>query len=159
MSLVAPPDGPAVPAVAAPALGPSSPGRPPRFGRPALTLGMAPDCPPLDWDPAAVFDALASPRDPAGMPADELDEALEDELEDEFEDELEELEDELDELDGMDGCDDERDDEADGIDGCDDDCEDDGIEGDDGMLEELLDELGLLGDGIDAEDDELWLCD
>jgi hypothetical protein len=120
---------------------------------------MAPDCPPLDWDPAAVFDALASPRDPAGMPADELDEALEDELEDEFEDELEELEDELDELDGMDGCDDERDDEADGIDGCDDDCEDDGIEGDDGMLEELLDELGLLGDGIDAEDDELWLCD
>lgn len=101
---------------------------------------MAPDCPPLDWDPAAVFDALASPRDPAGMPADELDEAL-------------------DELDGMDGCDDERDDEADGIDGCDDDCEDDGIEGDDGMLEELLDELGLLGDGIDAEDDELWLCD
>lgn len=87
-----------------------------------------------------MFDALASPRDPAGMPADELDEAL-------------------DELDGMDGCDDERDDEADGIDGCDDDCEDDGIEGDDGMLEELLDELGLLGDGIDAEDDELWLCD
>ena len=134
-----------MPAVSAPALGPSSPGRPPRFGRPALTLGMAPDCPPLDWDPAAVFDALASPLDPAGMPADELDEALEDEFEDE--------------LDGMDGCDDERDDEADGIDGCDDDCEDDGIEGDDGMLEELLDELGLLGDGIDAEDDELWLCD
>ncbi len=92
------------------------------------------------------------------MPADELDEELGEELEAELEEVLEEeLEDELD--DGMGGCDDDRDDEADGIDGCDDDCDEDGIEGDDGMLGELLDELGLLGDGIDAEDDELWLCD
>ncbi|MDA0804831.1 MAG: hypothetical protein O3B02_05160 [Proteobacteria bacterium] len=119
---------------------------------------MAPDCPPLDWDPAAVLDAPASPLEPEGMPADELDEELGEELEAELEEVLEEeLEDELD--DGMGGCDDDRDDEADGIDGCDDDCEEDGIEGDDGMLDELLDELGLLGDGIDAEDDELWLCD
>ena len=137
------------PAVSVPEFGPSSPGRPPRFGRPALTLGMAPDCPPLDCDPAAVLDALASSREPDGMPAVELDEELEDALEDA----LAERED------GIGGCDDARDDEADGIDGDDEDCDDDGIEGDDGMLDELLDELGLLGDGIEAEDDELWLCD
>ena len=145
------------PAVSVPEFGPSSPGRPPRFGRPALTLGMAPDCPPLDCDPAPVLDALASSREPDGMPAVELDEeldaALDEELEDALEGALAERED------GIGGCDDARDDEADGIDGDDEDCDDDGIEGDDGMLDELLDELGLLGDGIEAEDDELWLCD
>jgi hypothetical protein len=148
---------PVDPTVSVPEFGPTSPGRPPRFGRPALTLGIAPDCPPLDCDPDAVLDALASPREPDGMPAVELDEeldaALDEELEDALEDALEERED------GIGGCDDARDDEAEGIDGDDDDCDDDGIEGDDGILDELLDELGLLGDGIEAEDDELWLCD
>jgi len=99
-----------------------------------------------------------------GEPADELEAELEAELDDDAE-ELDELDDELDEeLDDEEGieggCEDDRED------GEEEDCDDDGIDGlllellgGDGLLGELLDALeGLLGEGID-DDDELWLCD
>ena len=116
-------------------LGPSASGRPPRPGKPTLTLGIPPDCPALDCEPA-------SPLTPEGIPA--LDDEPADELEAELDDDAEEL-DELDDEEGIEG-------------GCEEDRDDD--EGIDALLLELLDALeGLLGEeGID-DDDELWLCD
>ena len=102
-----------------PGLGPSAPGKPSRPGKPTLTLGIPPDCPALDCEPAVALDEPASPLAPEGIPA--LDGEPADELEAELDD-------------------------------------DDGI---DGLLLELLELLGgdgLLGEGID-DDDELWLCD
>lgn len=111
-------------------LGPSAPGRPPRPGKPTLTLGIPPDCPALDCEPA-------SPLAPEGIPA--LDDEPADELDDDAE-ELDELDEELDDEEGIeDGCEEDRDDD----------------EGVDALLLELLDALeGLLGEGID-DDDEL----
>lgn len=111
-----------------PGLGLSAPGKPPRSGKPTLTLGISPDCPALDCDPAVALEEPASPLEPEGIEG---------------------------------GCEDERDDDEE------EDCEDEGIDGlllellgGDGLLGELLDALeGLLGEGIDADDDELWLCD
>jgi hypothetical protein len=111
-----------------PGLGLSAPGKPPRSGKPTLTLGISPDCPALDCDPAVALEEPASPLEPEGIEGD---------------------------------CEDERDDDEE------EDCEDEGIDGlllellgGDGLLGELLDALeGLLGEGIDADDDELWLCD
>jgi hypothetical protein len=156
----------------APTLGPSAPGKSPRPGKPTLTLGILPDCPALDGEPAAALDEPASLLAPEGIPAldgepaDELEAELEAELDDDAE-ELDELDDELDEeLDDEEGieggCEDDREE------GDEEDCDDDGIDGlllellellgGDGLLGELLDALeGLLGEGID--DDELWLCD
>ena len=116
-----------------PGLGPSAPGKPSRPGKPTLTLGIPPDCPALDCEPAVALDEPASPLAPEGIPA--LDGEPADELEAELDDDAEEL----------DELDDELDDE----------------EGIDGLLLELLELLGgdgLLGEGID-DDDELWLCD
>ena len=112
-----------------PGLGLSAPGKPPRSGKPTLTLGISPDCPALDCDPAVALEEPASPLEPEGIEG---------------------------------GCEDERDDDEE-----EEDCEDEGIDGlllellgGDGLLGELLDALeGLLGEGIDADDDELWLCD
>ena len=130
-----------------PGLGPSAPGKSPRPGKPALTLGILPDCPALDGEPAAALDEPASLLAPEGIPAldgepaDELEAELEAELDDDAE-ELDELDDELDDEEGIDGL---------------------LLEllellGGYGLLGELLDALeGLLGEGID--DDELWLCD
>ena len=127
-----------------PGLGPSAPGKPSRPGKPTLTLGIPPDCPALDCEPAVALDEPASPLAPAGIPA--LDGEPADELEAELDDdaeELDELDDELDDEEGIDGL---------------------LLEllellGGDGLLGELLDALeGLLGEGID-DDDELWLCD
>ena len=153
-----------------PGLGPSAPGKSPRPGKPTLTLGILPDCPALDGEPAAALDEPASLLAPEGIPAldgepaDELEAELEAELDDDAE-ELDELDDELDEeLDDEEGieggCEDDREDGEE-------DCDDDGIDGlllellellgGDGLLGELLDALeGLLVEGID--DDELWLC-
>lgn len=123
-----------------PGLGLSAPGKPPRSGKPTLTFGILPDCPALDCDPAVALVEPASPLEPEGIPA--LDGAPAGELEAELADDAGEL-DELDE---------------EGIDGL-------LLEllellGGDGLLGELLDALeGLLGEGIDADDDELWLCD
>ena len=140
-----------------PGLGPSAPGKPSRPGKPTLTLGIPPDCPALDCEPAVALDEPASPLEPAGIPA--LDGEPADELEAELDDDAEEL-DELDEEGIEGGCEDDRED------GEEEDCDDDGIDGlllelldGDGLLGELLDALeGLLGEGIEA-DDELWLCD
>lgn len=143
-----------------PGLGPSAPGKPSRPGKLTLTLGMPPDCPALDCEPAVALDEPASPLEPAGIPA--LDGEPADELEAELDDDAEEL-DELDEEGVEGGCEDDRED------GEEEDCDDDGIDGlllellelldGDGLLGELLDALeGLLGEGIEA-DDELWLCD
>ena len=140
-----------------PGLGPSAPGKPSRPGKPTLTLGIPPDCPALDCEPAVALDEPASPLAPAGIPA--LDGEPADELEAELDDDAEEL-DELDEEGIEGGCEDDRED------GEEEDCDDDGIDGlllellgGDGLLGELLDALeGLLGEGID-DDDELWLCD
>ena len=136
-----------------PGLGPSAPGKPSRPGKPTLTLGIPPDCPALDCEPAVALDEPASPLAPAGIPA--LDGEPADELEAELDDDAEEL-DELDEEGVEGGCEDDRED------GEEEDCDDDGI---DGLLLELLELLGgdgllgeLLGEGIEA-DDELWLCD
>lgn len=135
--------------MSAPTLGPSAPGKSPRPGKPALTLGILPDCPALDGEPAAALDEPASLLAPEGIPA----------LDGEPADELDE---ELDDAEGIEGgCEDDREDGEE-------DCDDDGIDGlllellellgGDGLLGELLDALeGLLGEGID--DDELWLCD
>ena len=148
-----------------PGLGPSAPGKSPRPGKPTLTLGILPDCPALDGEPAAALDEPASLLAPEGIPAldgepaDELEAELDDDAEelDELDDELDE---ELDDEEGIEGgCEDEREE------GEEEDCDDDGIDGlllellgGDGLLGELLDALeGLLGEGID--DDELWLCD
>jgi hypothetical protein len=132
-----------------PELGTSAPGKPSRPGKPTLTLGIPPDCPALDCEPAVALDEPASPLAPAGIPA--LDGEPADELEAELDDDAEEL-DELDE-EGIEGCC--EDDREDGEEACD----EDGIDG----LLELLELLGgdgllgeLLGEGID---DELWLCD
>jgi hypothetical protein len=150
-----------------PGLGPSAPGKSPRPGKPTLTLGIPPDCPALDCEPAVALDEPASPLAPEGIPAldgepaDELEAELDDDAEelDELDDELDE---ELDDEEGIEGgCEDDREDGEE-------DCDDDGIDGlllellellgGDGLLGELLDALeGLLGEGID--DDELWLCD
>ena len=136
-----------------PGLGPSAPGKPSRPGKPTLTLGIPPDCPALDCEPAVALDEPASPLEPAGIPA--LDGEPADELEAELDDGAEEL-DELDEEGIEGGCEDDRED------GEEEDCDDDGI---DGLLLELLELLDgdgllgeLLGEGIEA-DDELWLCD
>ena len=127
-------------------LGPSKPGNPPRLGRLALTPGIAPDWPPLDCASAVAVDEPSPPLAPEGILA--LDCAPPSELDDE-----------LDCEDGIDGCCDggcEEDGGADaegieGIEGEEEDCDEDG------MLGELE---GLLGEGIDADDeDELWLCD
>ena len=146
-----------------PGLGPSAPGKSPRPGKPTLTLGILPDCPALDGEPAAALDEPASLLAPEGIPA--LDGEPADELEAELDDdaeELDELDEELDDAEGIEGgCEDDREDGEE-------DCDDDGIDGlllellellgGDGLLGELLDALeGLLGEGID--DDELWLCD
>ena len=139
-----------------PGLGPSAPGKPSRPGKPTLTLGIPPDCPALDCEPAVALDEPASPLAPEGIPA--LDGEPADELGAELDDDAEEL-DELDEEGIEGGCEDDRED------GEEEDCDDDGIDGlllellgGDGLLGELLDALeGLLGEGID--DDELWLCD
>ena len=140
-----------------PGLGPSAPGKSPRPGKPTLTLGILPDCPALDGEPAAALDEPASLLAPEGIPAldgepaDELEAELDDDAEelDELDDELDE---ELDDEEGIEGgCEDDREDGEE-------DCDDDGI---DGLLLELLELLGgdgLLGEGID-DDDELWLCD
>jgi hypothetical protein len=145
-----------------PGLGPSAPGKPSRPGKPTLTLGIPPDCPALDCEPAVALDEPASPLAPEGIPA--LDGEPADELEAELDDdaeELDELDEELDDEEGIEGgCEDEREE------GEEEDCDDDGIDGlllellgGDGLLGELLDALeGLLGEGID-DDDELWLCD
>ena len=144
-----------------PGLGPSAPGKPSRPGKPTLTLGIPPDCPAVDCEPAVALDEPASPLAPEGIPA--LDGEPADELEAELEAELDDDAEELDELDeeGIEGgCEDDRED------GEEEDCDDDGIDGlllellgGDGLLGELLDALeGLLGEGID-DDDELWLCD
>jgi len=129
----------------APTLGPSALGKSPRPGKPALTLGILPDCPALDGEPAAALDEPASLLAPEGIPALDGEPA-----------------DELDDAEGIEGgCEDDREDGEE-------DCDDDGIDGlllellellgGDGLLGELLDALeGLLGEGID--DDELWLCD
>ena len=112
-----------------PGLGPSAPGKPSRPGKPTLTLGIPPDCPALDCEPAVALDEPASPLAPAGIPA----------LDGEPADELEA---ELDDDDGIDGL------LLELLE----------LLGGDGLLGELLDALeGLLGEGID--DDELWLCD
>ena len=140
-----------------PGLGPSAPGKPSRPGKPTLTLGIPPDCPALDCEPAVALDEPASPLAPEGIPA--LDGEPADELGAELDDDAEEL-DELDEEGIEGGCEDDRED------GEEEDCDDDGIDGlllellgGDGLLGELLDALeGLLGEGID-DDDELWLCD
>ena len=142
-----------------PGPGPSAPGKPSRPGKPTLTLGILPDCPALDCEPAVALDEPASPLEPAGIPA--LDGEPADELEAELDDDAEEL-DELDEEGIEGGCEDDRED------GEEEDCDDDGIDGllellellgGDVLLGELLDALeGLLGEGID-DDDELWLCD
>lgn len=140
-----------------PGLGPSAPGKPSRPGKPTLTLGIPPDCPAVDCEPAVALDEPASPLAPEGIPA--LDGEPADELEAELDDDAEEL-DELDEEGIEGGCEDDRED------GEEEDCDDDGIDGlllellgGDGLLGELLDALeGLLGEGID-DDDELWLCD
>ena len=139
-----------------PGLGPSAPGKPSRPGKPTLTLGIPPDCPAVDCEPAVALDEPASPLAPEGIPA--LDGEPADELGAELDDDAEEL-DELDEEGIEGGCEDDRED------GEEEDCDDDGIDGlllellgGDGLLGELLDALeGLLGEGID--DDELWLCD
>ena len=142
-----------------PGLGPSAPGKPSRPGKPTLTLGIPPDCPAADCEPAVALDEPASPLAPEGIPA--LDGEPADELEAELDDDAEEL-DELDEEGIEGGCEDDRED------GEEEDCDDEGIDdlllellellGGDGLLGELLDALeGLLGEGID--DDELWLCD
>ena len=111
-------------------LGPSAPGKPSRPGKPTLTLGIPPDCPALDCEPAVALDDPASPLAPAGIPA----------LDGEPADELEA---ELDDDDGIDGL------LLELLE----------LLGGDGLLGELLDALeGLLGEGID-DDDELWLCD
>ncbi|MBT3521738.1 MAG: hypothetical protein HN740_07915 [Gammaproteobacteria bacterium] len=113
-----------------PGLGPSAPGKPSRPGKPTLTLGIPPDCPALDCEPAVALDEPASPLAPAGIPA----------LDGEPADELEA---ELDDDDGIDGL------LLELLE----------LLGGDGLLGELLDALeGLLGEGID-DDDELWLCD
>ena len=113
-----------------PGLGPSAPGKPSRPGKPTLTLGIPPDCPALDCEPAVALDEPASPLAPAGIPA----------LDGEPADELEA---ELDDDDGLDGL------LLELLE----------LLGGDGLLGELLDALeGLLGEGID-DDDELWLCD
>ena len=142
-----------------PGLGPSAPGKPSRPGKPTLTLGIPPDCPAADCEPAVALDEPASPLAPEGIPA--LDGEPADELGAELDDDAEEL-DELDEEGIEGGCEDDRED------GEEEDCDDDGIDGllellellgGDGLLGELLDALeGLLGEGID-DDDELWLCD
>ena len=140
-----------------PGLGPSAPGKPSRPGKPTLTLGIPPDCPAVDCEPAVALDEPASPLAPEGIPA--LDGEPADELGAELDDDAEEL-DELDEEGIEGGCEDDRED------GEEEDCDDDGIDGlllellgGDGLLGELLDALeGLLGEGID-DDDELWLCD
>ena len=112
-----------------PGFGPSAPGKPSRPGKPTLTLGIPPDCPALDCEPAVALDEPASPLAPAGIPA----------LDGEPADELEA---ELDDDDGIDGL------LLELLE----------LLGGDGLLGELLDALeGLLGEGID--DDELWLCD
>ena len=141
-----------------PGLGPSAPGKPSRPGKPTLTLGIPPDCPAVDCEPAVALDEPASPLAPEGIPA--FDGEPADELGAELDDDAEEL-DELDEEGIEGGCEDDRED------GEEEDCDDDGIDGllellellgGDGLLGELLDALeGLLGEGID--DDELWLCD
>ena len=51
-----------------PGLGPSAPGKPSRPGKPTLTLGIPPDCPELDCEPAVALDE----------PADELEAELDD---------------------------------------------------------------------------------
>ena len=113
-----------------PGLGPSAPGKPSRPGKPTLTLGIPPDCPALDCEPAVALDEPESPLAPAGIPA----------LDGEPADELEA---ELDDDDGIDGL------LLELLE----------LLGGDGLLGELLDALeGLLGEGID-DDDELWLCD
>ena len=143
-----------------PGLGPSAPGKPSRPGKPTLTLGIPPDCPAVDCEPAVALDEPASPLAPEGIPA--LDGEPADELGAELDDDAEEL-DELDEEGIEGGCEDDRED------GEEEDCDDEGIDelllellellGGDGLLGELLDALeGLLGEGID-DDDELWLCD
>jgi hypothetical protein len=112
-----------------PGLGPSAPGKPSRPGKPTLTLGIPPDCPALDCEPAVALDEPASPLAPAGIPAPDGEPA-------------DELEAELDDDDGIDGL------LLELLE----------LLGGDGLLGELLDALeGLLGEGID--DDELWLCD
>ena len=63
-----------------PGLGPSAPGKPSRPGKPTLTLGIPPDCPALDCEPAVALDDPASPLAPAGIPA--LDGEPADELDD-----------------------------------------------------------------------------
>lgn len=116
-----------------PGLGPSAPGKPSRPGKPTLTLGIPPDCPAADCEPAVALDDPASPLAPEGIPA----------LDGEPADELEA---ELDDDDGIDGLLLEL-------------LELLELLGGDGLLGELLDALeGLLGEGID-DDDELWLCD
>ena len=67
-----------------PGLGPSAPGKPSRPGKPTLTLGIPPDCPALDCEPAVALDEPASPLAPAGIPA--LDGEPADELEAELDD-------------------------------------------------------------------------
>ncbi|HCO11325.1 MAG TPA: hypothetical protein DIT42_09260, partial [Gammaproteobacteria bacterium] len=62
-----------------PGLGPSAPGKSPRPGKPTLTLGILPDCPALDGEPAAALDEPASLLAPEGIPA--LDGEPADELE------------------------------------------------------------------------------
>ena len=117
-----------------PGLGPSAPGKSPRPGKPTLTLGILPDCPVLDGEPAAALDEPASLLAPEGIPA--LDGEPADELEAELDDDAEELyelddelDEELDDEEGIEGgCEDDREDGEE-------DCDDDGI---DGLLLELL---------------------
>ena len=99
-----------------PGLGPSAPGKPSRPGKPTLTLGIPPDCPALDCEPAVALDEPASPLAPEGIPAldgepaDELEAELDDDAEelDELDDELDE---ELDDAEGIEGgCEDDRED-------------------------------------------------
>ena len=67
-----------------PGRGPSAPGKPSRPGKPTRTLGIPPDCPALDCEPAVALDEPASPLAPAGIPA--LDGEPADELEAELDD-------------------------------------------------------------------------